>query len=50
MHSFLRRCNAETSFSSVVDYCIDTAYEAAYKWDTQIFLESFEKYLKGRKR
>lgn len=45
MYSFLKRCNVDASFSSVVDYCINTTYEGDYGWDAQMFLESFNKYL-----
>ena len=49
MHSFLERCGIEASFSSVVDYCIDTTYEGDYEWDAAVFEKSFRKYLAGRR-
>ena len=48
MHSFLKRCGVDASFSRVVDYCIDTTYEGDYEWDAAMFEKSFERYLAGR--
>ena len=48
MHSFLERCGIKASFSSVVDYCIETTHGGEYECDAAFFEASFKRYLNRR--
>ena len=49
MHALLLRCQVDTSFSSVLHYCIDATYEGDYDSDPAVFERSFKRYLKHRR-
>ena len=50
MYSFLERCGIKTSFSSVVDFCIDVTYEGEYQWDAHMFEQAFKRYVAKRRK